>query len=88
MSRAWYTAQAFNNGGVTLVRARGWTCVMAKRSSAGVVAGNSDQMSAIAPATKGAAALVPPSVSGISLTTDARDLLARGEHAAPPDRMA
>jgi hypothetical protein len=47
-----------------VLRPPAWACMKAKRNWAAVAAGNSDQAKAIAPVTKGAATLVPPSVSG------------------------
>ena len=57
---AWYAAHASNSGGTMLFLRRPLDRVTANLISPAPVFGNSDQSSAMAPVTKGAAALVPP----------------------------
>jgi hypothetical protein len=61
---AWYATQASSNGGTTVARRGAWECIKANLTSAAFAPGTSDHKSATAPVTKGAATLVPPSVSG------------------------
>src|SRR6266542_1499574 len=60
----WYAAQTSNNGGTSVPRRDPLAWSTADRTSPPFAAGNSDHKSATAPATKGAAALVPLNVSG------------------------
>ena len=57
--RAWYAAHASSNGGTMLFLRRRPDCVTASLISEAPAFGNTDQSSAMAPVTKGAAALVP-----------------------------
>ena len=59
-----YAAQASSNGGTSAERRLETAFVTASLTSAAVAAWNSDHKSAIVPVTKGAAALVPSSVTG------------------------
>lgn len=52
-------------GGTIVLRWRRSDCVTANLIWAAVALGDSDQSSAMAPVTKGAAALVPPDVCGL-----------------------
>ena|SRR5215471_4303856 len=65
MLMASYAAQASNTGGAMLLRDRlpAWVTVSFIRPA--LALGNSDQSKAIAPVTKGAAALVPPNAPGL-----------------------
>jgi hypothetical protein len=55
----WYAPQASSKGGTTVVRCATEAWVTANFTSAEVALGNSDHSKAIAPVTKGVAALVP-----------------------------
>ena len=57
--RAWYAAHASSNGGTMVFLRRRPDCVTASLISPALASGNSDQSSAMAPVTKGAAVLVP-----------------------------
>src|SRR5260221_420038 len=62
----WYAAHASNKGGTTADLLG--TLITANLTSAAVALGNMDCNNAMAPVTKGAAALVPPNVGGLPLT--------------------
>lgn len=64
MVMASYAAQASSKGGAMVLRGRLPAWVTASLIRAALGPGNSDQSKAIAPVTKGAAALVPPEVWG------------------------
>jgi hypothetical protein len=60
-----YAAQASRSGGTTVFRRDRRQRVTANFTSAALALLNSDQSSAMAPVTKGAAALVPPNERGL-----------------------
>lgn len=59
VSKDSYAAQAFSNGGTTVVRRVRDAVVIASLTAAAVAFGNTDSNNAMAPVTKGAATLVP-----------------------------
>ena len=62
-----YAAQAFSTGGAMVRRGGLPAWVTASLIWAALALGNSDHSNAMAPVTKGAAALVPPEVCGFPL---------------------
>src|SRR6185369_10921814 len=62
---AWYAAHASSTGGAMLFRVPAPESITAALMRAAPASGYSDQSSAIAPVTNGAAALVPPMVYGL-----------------------
>ena len=83
-----YADQASSSGGTTVVRPCLSAFAIAHLTSAALALGNSDHKSAIVPVTNGAAALVPPKVTGCDSGPQTRDTDAGCAQALSPHRTA